>query len=123
MNNTTSNPFAPRPKAPVLSEELRIEKSLSGEGLYLNYHIGSDCYPYKVVEVSPSGKTVLAKQMEVRRKEGSKSYSQCWEYSDSERHTLKKFTLRKSGVFKQALKRAGYAYPSLSPRYVRDYSF
>ena len=123
MKNATSNPFAPRPKPPVLSEELRIEKSLSGEGLYLNHYIGSDCYPYKVVEVSSSGKTVLAKKMNARRKEGSEPYSQCWEYSDSEGSPLKKFTQRKSGVFKPVGEHYSYAYPSWSPSYHYDYSF
>jgi len=122
MKNATSNPFAPRPKPPVLSEELRIEKSLSGEGLYLNYYVGSDCYPYKVCEVSPSGKTVLAKQMGHRFQEGAEDYSNRWEYFEDERYKTEKFTLRKSGVWKKVGKRAS-AYPSWSPRYYRDYSF
>jgi len=114
MKNTTSL-FVKRPDPIVLTEELRIEKSLAGQSIYLNYSIGSDTYPYEICYVSPSGKQVWAKQMEVSKK-GT-------EFHSSDRHQLKKFSLRKSGSFKQVGKSVGYAKPSYEPEYYYDYSF
>tara|TARA_R110002153_G_C13169309_1_gene483936 strand:- start:57 stop:425 length:369 start_codon:yes stop_codon:yes gene_type:complete len=122
MKNTTSL-FGKRPDPIVLTEKLRVEKSIEGKALYLNYTMGTDTNAYEVVHVSPSGKTVFAKEMEVNHKKGAEPYSQSWEFTSSNRLGVTKFTLRKNGAFRQVGMSCGYARPSHSPRHHYDYSF
>ena len=126
MKNKTSQfnrLFGKRPEPIVLTSELKIQKAKEDKLIYLNYTIGSDTYPYEVISVSPNGKTVWAKEMDVRRKEGSESYTQNWEYISSSSLKLTKFTLRKHGSYRKVKDSSGYARPSYEPRFHYDYSF
>lgn len=90
---------------------------------YLNYSIGSDTYAYEVTRATPSGKTVWAKQMDVKHKEGAPPMSQTWEYSSSDFHEEEKFTKRKFGGYKPVGTKCGFGRLSETPYYHYDYSF
>lgn len=66
------------------------------------YGIGSDCYPYEVVKVSESGKTIHLRALSYRVVEGSSfDGSAKYEYESNPDGSIMKATLRKDGRYRR----------------------
>lgn len=83
------------------------------------YGIGSDSYPYTIVSVSASGKTITARRDQSIAAEGHDYYgSQKYNYFANPNAQPEKFTLRKCGSFRPSGSSCGY----LSVGHRRHYS-
>lgn len=66
------------------------------------HQVGTDAYPYTIIEVSESGKTVKAQRDSyVRTDSNGWSESQTYEYSRNPEGTIDTFTLRNNGNYYQ----------------------
>ena len=66
---------------------------------YLNVRYGSDVYPFEVVEVNATGKTIKVREMDVVADPDAPKMSNEWIYSSNEDNELVVYTLRKNGKF------------------------
>jgi len=88
-------------------------------GMGVTYCVGSDSYPYTVIEVSKSGKRVRVQQDTATRVDSNgQSEAQTWLYESDPDGKVMEFSLRKTGVWRP--KGSDHCYLSLGGR--RKYS-
>ena len=89
------------------------------------HQVGTDAYPYTIIEVSESGKTIKAQRDEyIRTDSNGQSELQTYEYSPDLEGVINTFTLRKSGNYHE--KGQSRHYHPFFPghrRFFRDPSF
>lgn len=85
-----------------MTNEAKTRKPEVGDGA--TESVGSDCYPYTVVKVSESGKTIWLQRDSFRRADSNGPFteSQSYVYERCPEAPLRKATLRKDGRYRMA---------------------
>lgn len=91
----------------------------SAEQLYLNFHVGTDCYPYEVVERNE--KHCFVRKMQWKPAKNAEPYSNDWDIFPCETNPLERVNLTKRGWhFPNTY---GWTQFQTEPHYYYDYSF
>lgn len=77
-------------------------KDAPAVGSLATYHIGSDCYPYTVIAMSPSGHRVTLQERKARRVDNNGAWSDCQTYItvDDDNGRTMTATRRKDGAYR-----------------------
>lgn len=112
----------------IFDEFKNKEKTfLITKGMGATKSVGSDCYPYTVVDIKSNGKEIHAQRDNSTPTEDSDYFGvQSYTYSPNPDSDIEIFTLRKNGYFVKKGKPLNYYWDSISlgkRRYYRDPSF